>query len=81
MHDIPKYQIQAFWDQEAEVWVAQSKDILGLVTESPTLEQLILKLRQMIPELLAANHHVTPAAKQDIIFELITRREESISVA
>jgi len=81
MRDLHKYQIQAFWDQEAEVWVAQSEDVVGLVTESPTLEQLTLKLRQMIPELLVANHRITPAQKQDIIFELITRREESISVA
>jgi Domain of unknown function (DUF1902) len=28
------YKIEAFWDQEAQVWVAESSDILGLVTEA-----------------------------------------------
>ena len=48
-------QIKAFWDSEAEVWVAQSSDVPGLVTEAETMEQLISKLQTMIPELLQAN--------------------------
>ena len=27
------YQVEAFWDREAQVWVAESEDIPGLVTE------------------------------------------------
>ena len=46
------YKIEAFWDQEAEVWVAESNDILGLVTEADTLDQLTHKFKQIIPELL-----------------------------
>ena len=33
-------QIKAFWDSEAKVWVAQSSDVPGLVTEADTMEQL-----------------------------------------
>lgn len=81
MSNSHKYRIEAFWDQEAEVWVAESEDVVGLVTESPTLEELTIKLRQIIPELLAANQIIAPHIRQDIAFELITRREEYISVA
>jgi predicted RNase H-like HicB family nuclease len=44
--------IRAFWDDEAEVWVAQSDESIGLCTEASTLEQLSQKIQIMIPELL-----------------------------
>jgi len=44
------YKIEAFWDQEAQVWVAESSDILVLVTEADNLDRLTNKLKQMIPE-------------------------------
>jgi predicted RNase H-like HicB family nuclease len=50
MHD---YQVTAFWDPEAAVWVATSEDVPGLATEADTVEALIDKLKIMIPELLA----------------------------
>ena len=49
------YNIQAFWDTEAEVWVATSEEVTGLATEADTLENLNDKLRAMIPELLILN--------------------------
>lgn len=47
-----EYEVAAFWDKEAKVWVATSDDVPGLVTEAETVEQLLDKLRIMIPELL-----------------------------
>jgi predicted RNase H-like HicB family nuclease len=47
--------VKAIWDKDAQVWIAISEDVPGLVTEADTLEQLIEKLRVMIPELLEAN--------------------------
>ncbi len=47
--------IRAEWDNEVLVWVATSDDIPGLVTEADTVENLVEKLRIMIPELLEAN--------------------------
>lgn len=47
--------VRAEWDQEAEVWVATSDDVPGLVTEAETLEILSTKLNRTIPELLNAN--------------------------
>ena len=45
--------VHAKWDDEAEVWVAESSDLPGLVTEAETLPELQAKLENMIPDLLA----------------------------
>ena len=49
------YEITATWDDEAQVWVAESADVPGLATEAATKEELVEKLKVMIPELLEAN--------------------------
>ena len=49
------FRVQAFWDKDAEVWVATSEDVPGLATEASTIEVLTQKLREMIPELLELN--------------------------
>jgi predicted RNase H-like HicB family nuclease len=48
--------VKAFWDKEAGVWVATSDDVPGLVTEAETSEELIGKLRGLIPELVELNN-------------------------
>ena len=48
-------QVRAFWDEEAKVWVAESDDVPGLVTEAESVDQLVEKLKILIPELLLAN--------------------------
>jgi len=45
--------VRAEWDQEAGVWVAESTNLPGLVTEAETAELLLEKLRLMVPELLS----------------------------
>jgi len=45
-------EVTAFWDDEANVWVAESPDVPGLVTEAETMELLLGKLRILVPELL-----------------------------
>lgn len=65
--------VHAEWDEEASVWVASSDDVPGLVTEAATTEELIAKLKIMIPELMAINHQ-TPLGP--VPFELLTRRFE-----
>ena len=67
------FYVHALWDDEARVWVASSDDVPGLATEAATAEELIEKLRVLIPELLEANgvEHARP-----IPFELMTRRFE-----
>lgn len=53
------YQISAFRDAEAAVWVATSDDVPGLAAEADTLEALSQKLREMIPDLLLSNHLIS----------------------
>lgn len=53
-----EYVVVADWDDEAGVWVATSDDVPGLVTEAETQEQLVAKLKVLIPELLGANAHL-----------------------
>ena len=48
-------EIRAEWDDEARVWYATSDDVPGLVTEAPTIEALIERLRAIIPELMELN--------------------------
>ncbi len=45
-------EVSAIWDDEAGVWVAESEDVPGLVTEAETMEALMEKLRVLAPELM-----------------------------
>jgi predicted RNase H-like HicB family nuclease len=74
------YHVHAEWDAEADVWVATSEDVPGLVTEAPTMEALTEKLRTMIPELLEANG-VLAGVDKPIAFELVSHRHELLQLA
>lgn len=50
--NVKEVNVRAFWDDEASVWVAESEDVPGLVTEAETMESLQEKLRKLVPELL-----------------------------
>ncbi|MDR3450556.1 MAG: DUF1902 domain-containing protein [Alphaproteobacteria bacterium] len=43
------------WDGEAKVWVAESEDLPGLVTEAATIPELIQRSMEVIPELIESN--------------------------
>ena len=47
--------VKAIWDSDAGVWVAWSADVPGLSTEARTMSELSSKLKNMVPELQAAN--------------------------
>jgi len=47
------YEVDAHWDSEAGVWVAESEDIPGLVTEAESLNDSLEKIRILVPELLS----------------------------
>lgn len=51
-----EYNVTFTWDNEADVWIATSKDIPGLVLESGSFDALIERVRFAIPELLELNH-------------------------
>ena len=62
--------IRATWDDDAKVWVAESDDVPGLATEAASLDALMAKLRDLIPELLELNDSALPG---EIPFELLAR--------
>ena len=49
------YTVLFTWDEEANVWVATSPDITGLVLESESLDVLMERAKDAIPELLELN--------------------------
>ena len=57
------YTVNLLWDSEADVWVATSDDIIGLVLESGSLDVLIERVCRIAPELLELNHQPIEHAK------------------
>ncbi len=53
--DIMNYTVLFTWDEEASVWVATSPDVTGLVLESESLDSLMNRVKDAVPELLELN--------------------------
>jgi len=68
--------VDATWDPEAGVWVAQCQN-LALVTEARTIEELKAKLPGMIQDLLEDDDD---GQEIDVPFELIARSTEHVRV-
>ena len=49
------YKVKMIWDGEAEVWVATSEDVPGLVLESGSFDALLERVKYAIPELNELN--------------------------
>ena len=69
------YNIKAEWDAEAAVWVASSDDVPGLATGADTFEELIEKLKVVVPELLEENGLLTGGIT-DVCFAVVAQRVE-----
>ncbi|MBN9127883.1 MAG: DUF1902 domain-containing protein [Nitrosospira sp.] len=69
-----KLTVNAFWDDEARVWVATSDDVRGLATEAETIDDLVAKLKIMLPELLDANGYPDNLSGDEVSFQLKTER-------
>ena len=50
-----EYTIKLEWDSQANVWIATSNDVPGLVLESGSFDALIERVRYAVPELLELN--------------------------
>lgn len=50
-----EYIINFTWDSEADVWIATSEDIPGLVLESGSFDALLERTRFAVPELIELN--------------------------
>jgi predicted RNase H-like HicB family nuclease len=65
--------VKAEWDPEAAVWVAESDDVRGLITEADTLEALRMKLRVVIAEFMALDGEGNDPYALDIIARSLER--------
>ena len=74
------YQVIVEWDGDARVWVASSDDVPGLATGADTFEELIAKLKIVIPELLVENG-LLPAGTESVPFAIKAERSELAPVA
>mgnify|MGYP000909479939 FL=1 len=52
------YTVKLFWDSDADVWIATSDDIKGLILESGSHDVLIERVRMAVPELLKLNQGI-----------------------
>lgn len=64
--------IHAEWDEEVSVWYVTESEVPGLATEAATVQELIEKLKVMVPELMELNGDLPP-----VPFELLARYAES----
>jgi hypothetical protein len=49
------FAITAVWDDDSEVWVAESDEVPGLIAEAESKTRLKEKLAVLVPELLELN--------------------------
>lgn len=74
------YEIAVEWDEDERVWVASSEDVPGLATGAHTLEEMIERLKIVIPELLVENG-LLPAGTDSVPFSIKGQRRELAPVA
>jgi predicted RNase H-like HicB family nuclease len=65
--------VHADWDPEAEVWVATTQDLRGLVTEAESIEALRSKLPGMVLDLLEESGSSDVPASIEIVARVSDR--------
>ena len=73
------FQVTAFWDPEAGVWVAESEDIPGLVVEAESMNELVPELNKIIPALIAENHMTKPRDSR-VHYHIVAHIDNSIDI-
>jgi predicted RNase H-like HicB family nuclease len=69
--------VHADWDPEAQVWVATTQDLRGLVTEADSIEALRAKLPGMILDLLEESQ----ISDRPASIEIIARASDRLTAA
>ena len=67
-----EYVVNLIWDDEANVWIATSEEIPGLVLESGSFDALLERVRFAVPELLTLNAF----SKQPLTLSFVSERRE-----
>jgi uncharacterized protein DUF1902 len=74
---VNNFVVEAVWDDDAEVWVAESSDVPGLITEADSQAHLIEKLAVLVPELLELNNRPTDPNKPiDLLLHFRRKAEQ-----
>lgn len=76
--------VRADWDAKAEVFVATSDDVPGLVAEAATPAELKKKLEVLVPELLELNGELLGAeagADREIPMYVVHEQVSKIRIA
>ena len=71
-----EYVVNLTWDNEADVWIAESDDIPGLVLESGSFDALIERVRFAVPELIELNKSENMAP----VITFLSKRQERIAL-
>ena len=53
--DATVIRIDCIWDNDAYVWIATSPDVQGLVLEDGSLDRLMYRVEEAVPELIELN--------------------------
>jgi hypothetical protein len=73
---MPTFEVTAQYDPEGKCWIAKGVNVLGLVTASDSLDELISSLDLLVPEMLVSNR-IRGAHKRRIKYRLIIKRTTS----
>ena len=68
--------VRLIWDEEAQVWIATSEDVPGLVLESGSFDALVERIKYAVPELLELNSRKAPF--YDLLFT--SERHEKVEM-
>ena len=72
-----EYTVNFIWDNDADVWIATSDNIPGLVLESGSFDVLLERTRFAIPELLSLNSSET----KPLSLTFMSKRQERMALA
>jgi len=70
--------VNAFWDDEAKVWVATSNDIDGLAIEADSFEELTIKIPNALADLIELNCYDDYKGLPEIPFHLMASHNGAI---
>lgn len=71
-----EYVVKFVWDDDANVWIATSNDIPGLILESGSFDALLERVRFAVPKLLSLNG----ISDSPLSLEFISERHERIAL-
>lgn len=76
-----EYQVTARWDEEAQVWWAESDDVPGLCAEAASFDELEREIALLIPELLLANGVIQATNHAPIAFRVLAEKTGTARMA